>query len=118
MHHVAATRIANLIKDHMPVSQHEQIVEARLSALRSELTHEKNTAIAVAERDFRAETVRLEERKDQEYSMSMLNIRQGIQKLETQVEQVSSAVCCWFADIVRIFLFVGALVGEQLLQLC
>ena len=79
-------QMAMMTQSHMPLVAHHQAIAAAKSSASAEFeakTREMQTRLE-AQADARVKEV--EEQKQTEYTMAMMNVRQGIKKLESQVE--------------------------------
>ena len=71
------SRLADLQRDHVPLAQHEQVVEARVAEARATAAAAERDLAAKYEEDLRVRLGELEERKQNEFAMAMLNVRQA-----------------------------------------
>ena len=82
-----ANEVEKLNKGMIPLTQHEQVLDARLAELKAEHAAEKAEMSSRFEESVRLKLRDVEERKSHEYSMAMVQVRQGIKKLETSIEE-------------------------------
>ena len=68
-------------------TEHKNIVEACVREAHIEEEHARNELIRKHDEELRVKLKELEERKQHEYAVAMLNVRQGIKKLEGRLEE-------------------------------
>ena len=81
------SRMDDLGQNFVKRSEHDRIVASRVQAARNEEEQARNELVRKHEESIRTKLKEMEERKQHEYAVAMLNVRQGIKKLETQLEE-------------------------------
>eukprot|EP00948_MAST-09A_sp_MAST-9A-sp1_P003626 g3626.t1 len=80
-------QITEMNKGVIPLPQHQQILDAKCAALKAEHNNRENELRSKMDEEMRLRIKEVEERRAHEYSMAMVQVRQGIKKLEREIAE-------------------------------